>query len=96
MDLGEETVAQQAIVKLRGGSLLSWDDFQAISTGLHELEDQLDRARRLAAHLEEVVAMRTNVLAALVEWRRADGRAGSEQQLNGIVSWAMAQLEEIP
>lgn len=92
MDLGEETVAQQAIVKLRGGSLLSWDDFQAISTGLHELEDQLDRARRLAAKLEEVVAMRTSIVRALAE-RDPDQRP---DQMIALQAWAKAQLEEIP
>lgn len=88
---------QQALVKLRGGSVLSWADFQAISSGLHDLEDQLDRARRLAAHLEEVVAMRNNVLAALVDWAGVHGHSKNDHAtLNGIAAWAKAQLEEIP
>lgn len=59
---------------------------------IQALVEQRDRARRLAAHLEEVVAMRTAVLAALVEWRADD----NSHALPGIIDWARAQLSEVP
>lgn len=86
------------IARLSGGSLLTEQDILGLGGEIEELHAKLDRARGLAAKLEEVVAMRTAVLAALVDWSTADlgSHGATAQQLNGIVSWAMAQLEEVP
>jgi hypothetical protein len=55
--------------------------------------EERDRARALAAHLEEVVAMRNNVLEALVSGHQ---RGDSRPFLLGIIEWAEAQLSEVP
>lgn len=62
---------------------------------VRQLEGERDRARALAAHLEEVVAMRTLVLKALVDFKNVsyDRPAGG---LMAICEWAEAQLSEIP
>lgn len=59
-------------------------------------EEERDRARFLAAKLEEVVAMHRTVLEALVAWGRAgyDGRRPGD--LMAICEWAEAQLSEVP
>lgn len=61
---------------------------------LHEL----DRARRLATKLEEVVAMRTAVLESLIEWFDRDGWLHDQRSLtlNSLMAWAKAQLGEVP
>lgn len=60
--------------------------------------EERDRARALAAKLEEVVAMRDTVLRALVEWADDPVRRPAGELLVplGIVEWARAQLSEVP
>lgn len=57
-----------------------------------EVEGERDRARALAAKLEEVVAMRTLIVKALAE-RDPDVRP---DQMIALQAWARAQLSEIP
>lgn len=66
------------------------DPLYLLSAGLMAVLGERDRARLLAAKLEEVVAMRTAVCRALADW---DGQATT---LAGIRAWAIAQLEEVP
>lgn len=69
---------------------------------IQALVEQRDRARRLAAHLEEVCAMRTAVLRALVEWHDAPAPPNTIANRlapigpKAVVDWARAQLSEIP
>ena len=59
---------------------------------VEELTRERDDARRLAAKLEEVVAMRTAIVKAVAE-RNPDVRP---DQMIALQSWARAQLSEIP
>jgi fructose/tagatose bisphosphate aldolase len=56
---------------------------------IQKLVAQRDRARELAAHLEEIVAMRTSVLRAFVDVK-------SFHELPALQEWAAAQLSEVP
>ena len=86
-----------AAVKLRHGSMINMEDLQQLNDEFVAAQEELDRARRLAAKLEEVVAMRTAVLSALVEWRGTSKDIGANgESLYGIIDWAKAQLEEVP
>lgn len=93
-----DTQADGAEVGLR----LSWETFQKMADEYTEMEEERDRARRLAVKLEEVVAMRSAVLRALVEW--ADAPAPPRTIANrldpigpkAVVDWARAQLAVIP
>lgn len=68
---------------------ITLEDLVSASRELHRAEEERDRARALAAKLEEVVAMRTAVLKALVEMDNL-------LQLPAIQEWAAAQLSEVP
>lgn len=87
-------IEQNALVKLTHGSVLNWQDFKGLDREIKELEAERDRARALAAKLEEVVAMRTAVLAALVEERARPVYITA--RMEAIMDWAVAQLSEVP
>lgn len=87
------TPVSAGAVRLRYGSVINLDDLGQLNDEFIAAQDELDRARRLAAKLEEVVAMRNNVLGALVEYHEAGRATGA---LPGIVAWAKAQLSEVP
>lgn len=67
-----------------------------LNAAITELEGERDRARALAAKLEEVVAMRNTVLAALVAYGNAGYKERQPGELMAIAIWAEAQLSEIP
>lgn len=62
----------------------------SLNAAIEELEDERDRARALAAKLEEVVAMRTLVLETICLSH------GAGHSIEAHVHWARAQLSEIP
>lgn len=66
--------------------------YRELYRAVKELESERDRARALAAKLEEVVAMRTTIVQALAD-RDPDERP---EVVIGLQAWAKAQLSEIP
>lgn len=87
------TPVSAGAVRLRYGSVINMDDLGALNDEMVAAQDELDRARRLAAKLEEVVAMRNNVLGALIAaWHEEN----PERPLRAAMEWAMAQLSEVP
>lgn len=91
------TPVSAGAVRLRYGSVINLDDLGQLNDEFVAAQDELDRARRLAAKLEEVVAMRNNVLRALVDWKGAERDTGANgNSLYAIIDWAKAQLSEVP
>lgn len=95
-EMGE--IIDNSLVRLAHGSVISMRDLKEMSAALFAAEGERDRARRLAAHLEEVVEMRTAVLRTFVAWFNLEGPMGgkSVHTLAAAFEWAEAQLSEVP
>lgn len=69
-----------------------WVPYDVHLLELAAVEEERDRARSLAAKLEEVVAMRTAIVKAVAD-RNPDSRP---DEMIAVQAWARAQLSEIP